>query len=90
MNSADPHGVTETSASTGNLTSRLSTTSGGEHAIDADSATIYCRISLGSDRAALYHHVNVAAHDRGGHFINPWEIPGEWVEDLRRTFRGRC
>ncbi len=28
------------------------------------------------------------AHDRGGHFI-PWEIPTEWVEDLRRTFRGR-
>jgi hypothetical protein len=25
---------------------------------------------------------------RGGHFI-PWEIPGEWVGDLRRTFRGR-
>ena len=43
---------------------------------------------LDSDRAAWYHHVNVTAHDRGGHFI-PWEIPGEWVEDLRRTFRGR-
>ena len=43
---------------------------------------------LDSDRAAWYHHVNVTAHDRGGHFI-PREIPGEWVEDLRRTFRGR-
>ena len=32
---------------------------------------------------------NVTAHDRGGHFI-PWEIPDEWVADLRRTFRGRC
>ncbi len=43
---------------------------------------------LDSDRAAWYHHVNITAHDRGGHFI-PWEIPGEWVADLRRTFRGR-
>ena len=43
---------------------------------------------LDSDRAAWYHHVNVTAHDHGGHFI-PWEIPSEWVEDLRRTFRGR-
>jgi hypothetical protein len=34
------------------------------------------------------NHVNLTAHDHGGHFI-PWEIPGEWVEDLRRTFRGR-
>jgi hypothetical protein len=23
------------------------------------------------------------------HELIPWEIPGEWVEDLRRTFRGR-
>ncbi|HTF08732.1 MAG TPA: hypothetical protein VK659_11230 [Asanoa sp.] len=30
----------------------------------------------------------LTAHDRGGHFI-PWEIPGAWVDDLRRTFRGR-
>ena len=43
---------------------------------------------LDSDRAAWYDHVNVTAHDHGGHFI-PWEIPAEWVEDLRRTFRGR-
>jgi hypothetical protein len=43
---------------------------------------------LDSDRAAWYHHVNITAHDRGGHFI-PWEIPGEWIDDLRRTFRGR-
>ena len=35
---------------------------------------------------AWYNHVNVTAHDRGGHFI-PWEIPDEWINDLRRTFR---
>ncbi|MET7426760.1 epoxide hydrolase [Dactylosporangium sp. NPDC005555] len=40
---------------------------------------------LGSDRAPWYNHVNVTAHERGGHFI-PWELPGEWVADLRRTF----
>ncbi|NUP48515.1 MAG: alpha/beta fold hydrolase [Catenulispora sp.] len=43
---------------------------------------------LDSDRAAWYHHVNLTVHERGGHFI-PWEIPGEWVDDLRRTFHGR-
>ncbi|MFI7036526.1 epoxide hydrolase family protein [Microbispora rosea] len=43
---------------------------------------------LDSDRAGWYNLVNLNAHDRGGHFI-PWEIPGEWVDDLRRTFRGR-
>jgi pimeloyl-ACP methyl ester carboxylesterase len=43
---------------------------------------------LESDRAAWYNHVNIAAHDSGGHFI-PWETPDEWVDDLRRTFRGR-
>jgi hypothetical protein len=43
---------------------------------------------LDSDRAAWYHHVNITVHDRGGHFIQR-EIPGEWVGDLRRTFRGR-
>ncbi|NJJ38263.1 epoxide hydrolase family protein [Paenibacillus apii] len=43
---------------------------------------------LESDRASWYNHVNIAAHEQGGHFI-PWEIPGEWVDDLRRTFRGR-
>ncbi|GGO32278.1 hypothetical protein [Microbispora bryophytorum] len=43
---------------------------------------------LNSDRAAWYNHVNITAHDHGGHFI-PWEIPEEWVDDLRRTFRGR-
>ncbi|WP_198347441.1 hypothetical protein [Nocardia terrae] len=32
--------------------------------------------------------VHVTAHDHGGHFI-PWEIPAEWTDDLRRTFRGR-
>jgi microsomal epoxide hydrolase len=41
---------------------------------------------LDSDRSAWYRHVNETAHDRGGHFI-PWELPGEWVEDLRRTLR---
>jgi pimeloyl-ACP methyl ester carboxylesterase len=43
---------------------------------------------LESDRAAWYNHVNLTAHDHGGHFI-PWEIPNEWVDDLRRTFQGR-
>jgi pimeloyl-ACP methyl ester carboxylesterase len=41
---------------------------------------------LDSDRAAWYNHVNITVHERGGHFI-PWEIPDEWVDDLRRTFR---
>ncbi|MFH9748892.1 hypothetical protein ACH4MN_31220 [Streptomyces anulatus] len=39
-------------------------------------------------QAAWFNHVNVNAHDRGGHFI-PWENPEAWVSDLRRTFRGR-
>jgi pimeloyl-ACP methyl ester carboxylesterase len=43
---------------------------------------------LGSDRAAWYNHTIITTHDHGGHFI-PWEIPGAWVDDLRRTFRGR-
>ncbi|MDX2973305.1 epoxide hydrolase family protein [Kribbella solani] len=43
---------------------------------------------LGGDRAEWYNHVNVTAHPHGGHFI-PWEVPDEWTEDLRRTFRGR-
>jgi len=43
---------------------------------------------LTSDRAAWYNLVNVTAHDHGGHFI-PWEVPDAWVDDLRRTFRGR-
>ena len=43
---------------------------------------------LDSDRAAWYNHVNIAAHEWGGHFI-PWEIPDQWIDDLRRTFRGR-
>ena len=41
---------------------------------------------LSSDRAAWYNHVNLTAHPHGGHFI-PWELPGEWTDDLRRTFR---
>jgi pimeloyl-ACP methyl ester carboxylesterase len=43
---------------------------------------------LESDRAGWYNHVNLNAHDHGGHFI-PWEIPNHWVDDLRRTFRDR-
>lgn len=43
---------------------------------------------LESDRAAWYNHVNITAHEEGGHFI-PWEVPDQWVDDLRRTFRGR-
>ncbi|MEJ2859185.1 MULTISPECIES: epoxide hydrolase family protein [unclassified Saccharothrix] len=43
---------------------------------------------LASDRAAWYHHVNLTAHDCGGHFI-PWEIPELWLADLLRTFEGR-
>jgi microsomal epoxide hydrolase len=41
---------------------------------------------LASDRAPWYNHTNITAHPHGGHFI-PWEIPTEYVEDLRRTFR---
>jgi hypothetical protein len=41
---------------------------------------------LDSDRAAWYNHVNIDAHEEGGHFI-PREVPEKWVEDLRRTFR---
>lgn len=43
---------------------------------------------LESERAEWYQHVNLTVHPDGGHFI-PWEIPKEWVADLRRTFRGR-
>jgi pimeloyl-ACP methyl ester carboxylesterase len=43
---------------------------------------------LAGDRAPWYNLVNVTAHDHGGHFI-PWEAPDAWVDDLRRTFRGR-
>ncbi|TWD82815.1 microsomal epoxide hydrolase [Kribbella amoyensis] len=43
---------------------------------------------LSTDRAGWYNHVNLTAHANGGHFI-PWEIPQEWTEDLRRTFRDR-
>ncbi|MFI6832070.1 epoxide hydrolase family protein [Kribbella sp. NPDC050241] len=41
---------------------------------------------LNSDRAEWYNHVNLTAHPGGGHFI-PWELPTEWTDDLRRTFR---
>lgn len=41
---------------------------------------------LETDRAAWYNHVNITAHEEGGHFI-PWEIPDKWVEDLKRTLR---
>jgi microsomal epoxide hydrolase len=40
------------------------------------------------ERAQWYNHVNLTVHDHGGHFI-PWEIPDQWTDDLRRTFRGR-
>lgn len=43
---------------------------------------------LTGPRSAWFNHVNVTAHPRGGHFI-PWEVPDAWVDDLRRTFRGR-
>ncbi|WP_378734051.1 alpha/beta fold hydrolase [Nocardia brasiliensis] len=43
---------------------------------------------LASDRADWYNHVNLTAHEAGGHFI-PWELPDAWVDDLRRTFRDR-
>nr|WP_198428751.1 epoxide hydrolase [Nocardia bovistercoris] len=41
-----------------------------------------------SERGSWYNLVELTAHEHGGHFI-PWEIPGEWVADLRRTMRGR-
>jgi microsomal epoxide hydrolase len=41
---------------------------------------------LASDRAPWYNHTNLTAHPNGGHFI-PWELPTEWTDDLRRTFR---
>lgn len=41
---------------------------------------------LNSDRADWYNHVNLTAHETGGHFI-PWEVPDAWIDDLRRTFR---
>ncbi len=43
---------------------------------------------VASDPGPWYNHVNLTAHDQGGHFI-PWEIPDLWTQDLRRTFRGR-
>ncbi|GAA1522435.1 epoxide hydrolase family protein [Kribbella lupini] len=42
---------------------------------------------LAGDRAAWYNHTQITCHPRGGHFI-PWEIPAEWTDDVRRTFRG--
>ena len=41
-----------------------------------------------SPQAEWFNHVNVKAHDHGGHFI-PWENSDAWVSDLRRTFHGR-
>ncbi|MFF4749260.1 epoxide hydrolase family protein [Streptomyces sp. NPDC002514] len=43
---------------------------------------------LDSPRAPWFNHVNVTAHPRGGHFVY-WEVPDAWVDDVRRTFRGR-
>jgi hypothetical protein len=42
----------------------------------------------GQQAAVWFNHVNVNAHDHGGHFI-PWENPEAWVSDLRRTFHDR-
>lgn len=39
-------------------------------------------------QAAWFNHVNVTAHDHGGHVI-PWENPDAWVSDLRSTFHVR-
>ena len=36
--------------------------------------------------AGYFNHVNVNAHEHGGHFI-PWENPEAWISDLRRTFQ---
>ena len=35
-------------------------------------------------RAAWFNATNLRAHERGGHFI-PWEVPDDWVADLRET-----
>ncbi|WP_131737251.1 epoxide hydrolase family protein [Actinomadura roseirufa] len=43
---------------------------------------------LDGDRAPWYNLVNLKAHEKGGHFI-PWEIPAQWVDDLRRTARSQ-
>ena len=43
---------------------------------------------LKGPKAPWFNHVNLTAHPRGGHFV-PWEVPDEWADDLRRTFRGR-
>lgn len=43
---------------------------------------------LKGPKAKWFNHVNLTAHERGGHF-GPWEVPDEWADDLRRTFRGR-
>ncbi len=39
-------------------------------------------------QATWFNHVNVNAHDHGGHVI-PCENPDAWVGDLRRTFHDR-
>jgi pimeloyl-ACP methyl ester carboxylesterase len=51
-------------------------------------ATVAQRVDhfLASDRADWYRVVNLTAHERGGHFI-PCEIPDEWIDDVRQTFR---
>lgn len=35
-----------------------------------------------------FNHVNLNAHERGGHFVF-WEVPDELADDVRRTFRDR-
>ncbi|WP_276326649.1 epoxide hydrolase N-terminal domain-containing protein [Lentzea albidocapillata] len=37
--------------------------------------------------AGWFNHINVNAHERGGHFV-PWENPEAWGSNLRRTFHG--
>lgn len=60
----------------------LASATGSPHASPPQSSA---QDFLDGDRAARYHHVNVTAHDHGGHFI-PWEIPTAWIDDLRRIF----
>ena len=61
---------------------------GGRSAIGNGGRREAQRASRGGRRVRGDAHVNVNAHDHGGHFI-PWENPDAWVSDLRRTFHGR-
>jgi hypothetical protein len=57
-----------------------STFVGYENPLGVTTAEQCVRSFLASDRADWYRHVNVTAHDHGGHFI-PWELPTEWVDE---------